>query len=354
MAKHNISITVRDSVAVADATALIVCNNNDYVVEFDFDDDWNGVAAKTARISYAGTYTDIVFTGTAVNIPAVYNTDLVNIGVYAEGLTTTPAPIRCLRSVLCEDGLVVEPPADVYAQLIALINQHSIVGALPLTGGAINGDLVLNGGTHLTDTGHLYKSGVLRFETLNILPDSSLDNVLADGNYWVTPNPDDTSRPFGGYGVLEVVGNSGLQRFTEYGSGATAVRVYANAAWDKWSYPIHSSGGAINGDLTVYGGTFLHGDVGMSGNLFTKGKPRFGPNIAPPDGVSVDTLKESCIYWINPDAVSGLPFSEFGTLEVIGDYGMQRFTGYASGVVGVRTWANEEWTAWKIHRPADA
>ena len=43
--------------------------------------------------------------------------------------TTTPAVVECEKSILCGGGSPAEPPADVYAQIMQLINKSVISGA---------------------------------------------------------------------------------------------------------------------------------------------------------------------------------------------------------------------------------
>lgn len=123
MAKK-IRIIVVDKVAtVAGHNRPIVCGNEDYEVEFTFDEAWDNHPVKTARFIFNGKTTDVVFEGTTVAVPKIHNTTQVSIGVYAgETSTTTAAVIRCLPSVLCPGGVPEEPTPDVYGQLIEMIN----------------------------------------------------------------------------------------------------------------------------------------------------------------------------------------------------------------------------------------
>lgn len=103
--------------------AYIVCNNTDYVAKFDFDSEWDAYTVKTARFIWNGQYRDIVFSGSECAIPAVDDASAVGVGVFAGELrTTTPAMIMCFRSVLDGDGTPAPPSEDVYAQIMALLN----------------------------------------------------------------------------------------------------------------------------------------------------------------------------------------------------------------------------------------
>ena len=118
-----INITVLNRIATADPGQYIICGNEDYTAVFDFDAEWKGIDVKTARFSRKGIYTDVVFTGNTVVIPEMQNVSRVEIGVFAGDITTTPAVVRCHRSILCGGGNVHEPEPDVYAQIIKMIEE---------------------------------------------------------------------------------------------------------------------------------------------------------------------------------------------------------------------------------------
>ena len=118
-----IPIEIIDKVAYVDKHAEIICNNSDYVAQFTFDDEWNDIHTKTARFTVNGKHMDVVFTGDCVKIPPVSRAPFIDIGVFAGNMATTPAYIRCSKSILCEGGPVVEPPNDVYAQIMNKVNE---------------------------------------------------------------------------------------------------------------------------------------------------------------------------------------------------------------------------------------
>lgn len=119
-----IDVTVRDKVATAAKDARLVCGNSDYIIAFNFDEEWAAYETKTARFSYSGTYQDVVFTGTECPVPVIQNTIVCAIGVYAGDLhTTTPAYVPCKKSILCGNGAPADPPDDVYAQIMELLNK---------------------------------------------------------------------------------------------------------------------------------------------------------------------------------------------------------------------------------------
>lgn len=122
-----IKVTVRDKIALASAVEY-VCGNSDFVVEFDFDAEWDAHDIKTARFVYNGTYTDVVFSGNQCPVPVISNTAAVKIGVFAGNLqTTTPAYVDAKKSILCENGAPADPPADVYNQIIDLANETKAI-----------------------------------------------------------------------------------------------------------------------------------------------------------------------------------------------------------------------------------
>lgn len=120
-----ININVIDKIAIS-PDAVIVCGNDDYYIEFTFDEEWQNENIKTARFIYNGIAEDVVFEGNSVNVPRLSNATTLAVGVFAGDLhTTTPALIGCKKSILCEDGLPPDPTPEVYAQIIDLLNRKS-------------------------------------------------------------------------------------------------------------------------------------------------------------------------------------------------------------------------------------
>lgn len=119
----DINIRVKNKIATADRT-IYVCGNSDYVAAFDFDSEWDAYETKTARFSFGGQYTDVVFTGNQCEIPVITNTFSFNVGVFAGDLhTTTSAYISCRKSILCGTGTPAAPTEDVYSQIMELLNR---------------------------------------------------------------------------------------------------------------------------------------------------------------------------------------------------------------------------------------
>ena len=123
-----IRVSVRNKIAQALDDPEIVCGNSDYTVTFDFDAEWDAYEAKTARFVYLENgiprRQDLIFTGNSVQIPAVYNTCELLIGVYAGDIrTTTAAEIPCLPCITDGQPYHPDPPDDVYAQLLELLEE---------------------------------------------------------------------------------------------------------------------------------------------------------------------------------------------------------------------------------------
>ena len=125
----NISISVKNKIAVQTNRTLYVCGNSDYTALFDLDAEWNAFEIKTARFCYNGHYSDVIFTGNECEIPVIADTNEFEIGLFAGNLhTTTPAMVLCERSILSTSGTPTNPSPDVYHQLIEKINSGMLRG----------------------------------------------------------------------------------------------------------------------------------------------------------------------------------------------------------------------------------
>lgn len=128
-----VEITVSNKIAAQSNDTTIICGNSDFVAEFIFDSEWDEFTTKTARFVYrksgesAYYETEEVFNGNTCRIPPLSDVDQVRIGVYAGNLhTTTPAIVKCRKSILCGSPIHAEPPEDVYNQLVELVNNLSV------------------------------------------------------------------------------------------------------------------------------------------------------------------------------------------------------------------------------------
>lgn len=117
------NIIVRQKIATGDDT-YIVCGNSDYTVHWDLDDEWAEYAEKTMLVVLdSGEAYSIQFTGVEAALPALPNTRRCVIGLMAGDVrTTTGAMFICRPSIRDASGVPVEPPADVYAQLVSQLS----------------------------------------------------------------------------------------------------------------------------------------------------------------------------------------------------------------------------------------
>ncbi len=119
----DINISVRDKIAAQTGRAMMVCDNSDYTLVFDFDEEWAAYGTKTARFRWNGSYADVVFDGDTCPCPAIRDTALVRVGVFAGDLhTSTPAIVACLPSIRGGDGAPLDPEDDVYDQIMEKLN----------------------------------------------------------------------------------------------------------------------------------------------------------------------------------------------------------------------------------------
>lgn len=166
-----IQIEIKNKIAELSAPALIVCGNSDYVVEFNFDEEWDEHPIRTARFSTWKGFTDVVFEGSQCPVPVLSNASYVKIGVFAGDLrTTTPAYIPCKKSILCEGGAPIEPTPDVYAQLIAMIESGMVKGEQGEKG----------------EKGEKGDAGSIKFIPVAELPTEGID----ESAIYIIPDPD--------------------------------------------------------------------------------------------------------------------------------------------------------------------
>lgn len=116
------NITVRNKIATKTDNVVYVCGNSDYVINFDFDSEWDAYDAKTAQFNVNGKHIPVVFTGNQCKVPVITNTYAFHAGVFAGDLhTTTAARVPCRKCILCGAGAPADPPESVYDQLMELI-----------------------------------------------------------------------------------------------------------------------------------------------------------------------------------------------------------------------------------------
>ena len=122
-----IKIKVRDK--CAEGEGVVICNNSDYTVVWDLDEEWTPYDTKTMRVNLAdGTYQDVVFTGDNAALPVLTASGWVSVGLYAGDIhTSRAARLLALSSVLTPGGSPAAPAEDVYAQIMAKLNELSTV-----------------------------------------------------------------------------------------------------------------------------------------------------------------------------------------------------------------------------------
>lgn len=123
----NIPVRVEKRMAWTGWPGYIVCGNTGYTITFTFDQEWDGVEAKTARFKFRTDegmgHTDQPFTGDTVEVPVLSNIREVQVGVFAGDLTTTTgATIRCVPSIRCNSGESTEYEKERFDELMQLFN----------------------------------------------------------------------------------------------------------------------------------------------------------------------------------------------------------------------------------------
>lgn len=129
-----IEITIRNKVSRIASSPIIVGKNKDYIVRFNFDEDWDKYDTKTARFSQDDEYQDIIFAGNECSMPALDGGKVVEVGVYAGDIsTTTPAYLKVQKSIIDDDGVPADPQPDVYAQIMERLNELEAPAAVLYT-----------------------------------------------------------------------------------------------------------------------------------------------------------------------------------------------------------------------------
>lgn len=192
-----IKITVREKRAKCNGRERIVCGNSDYVIKFDFDDEWAAYDTKTARfVVDGGKYTDVQFTGDEVGVPVLHDTRTVSVGCYAGDIrTTTAALIQAVPCCTDPDGTPADPAPDVYNQLMTRFNTavrtaeqsftdaekaqaRKNIGAMDENRGLVPTDYAYTMST-LTGTARLY----IEDGSWGELPEDADDQLRQDYNY---------------------------------------------------------------------------------------------------------------------------------------------------------------------------
>ena len=131
----DITVKIRDKIATAEGSPVIVCGNDDYRVIFDLDSEWDEIEIKTMRIAWTDTFsgqprhTDIPFILNFAALPVIADAYEIGIGIYAGNLkTTTPARVPCERCITDGGTYHEDPEPDTYAALLALLSEVAHAG----------------------------------------------------------------------------------------------------------------------------------------------------------------------------------------------------------------------------------
>lgn len=141
-APKNFRVAVRDKVATVQGSPCIICGNSDYSLTFDFvDPEWSEHEERTARFTFVQRgelkYDEVIFEGDTVSVPVLSDIDEVFIGVYTGELyTSTPARIKCKRSILCKPAKRERQIQTAYMQVLkALVDIYGKLESLGVTAG---------------------------------------------------------------------------------------------------------------------------------------------------------------------------------------------------------------------------
>lgn len=121
----------------------ITCDNSDYTVVWQLDEEWAQFEHRTMQVNYSdGTYERVLFTGDSCALPAIPVKDWFYVGLFAGDIHTT-RPLRLFgsKAVTTGDGEERTPMPNGYAQAIAALD-----GKLDKNQGAANASkaLVIN------------------------------------------------------------------------------------------------------------------------------------------------------------------------------------------------------------------
>lgn len=109
----------------------VVCDNEDYAVRFDWDEEWDGTTPTMLVVCADGTtYTTEVKDGVAL-LPAVRTTRIMVGLTDGTRKATTGVQYSCIPSVKENSGIIVEPSKDVYDQLLEMYNSKLSAADLP-------------------------------------------------------------------------------------------------------------------------------------------------------------------------------------------------------------------------------
>lgn len=118
----------------------ITCDNSDYTVVWQLDEEWAQFEHRTMQVNYSdGTYERVLFTGDSCALPAIPVKDWFYVGLFAGDIRTTrPVRLFANRAITTGSGEERTPMLNGYAQAIAALD-----GKLDKNHGAANAGKVL-------------------------------------------------------------------------------------------------------------------------------------------------------------------------------------------------------------------
>lgn len=120
-----IVIKVVDKVPiVVSGPQYVVCDNSDYTVVWQLDEEWAQFEHRTMQVNYKdGTYERVLFTGNTCALPAIPVNDWFHVGLFAGDIhTTRPVKLFANRAITTDSGEERDPTPDGYAQAIEALD----------------------------------------------------------------------------------------------------------------------------------------------------------------------------------------------------------------------------------------
>lgn len=120
-----IVIKVVDKVPiVVSGPQYVVCDNSDYTVVWQLDEEWAQFESRTMQVNYKdGTYERVLFTGNTCALPAFPVSGPVHVGLFAGDIhTTRPARLLAVRSATTDSGEERDSMPNGYAQAIEALD----------------------------------------------------------------------------------------------------------------------------------------------------------------------------------------------------------------------------------------
>ena len=120
-----IVIKVVDKVPiVVSGPQYVVCDNSDYTVVWQLDEEWAQFESRTMQVNYKdGTYERVLFTGNTCALPAIPVKDWFYVGLFAGDIhTTRPVKLFANRAITTDSGEERDPMPDGYAQAIKALD----------------------------------------------------------------------------------------------------------------------------------------------------------------------------------------------------------------------------------------